>query len=123
MLSFILVIMLISLSMIVSGANLAPSVPRSVMSLADQVNLGLIPKLDLDKNKVIGITTTYGSNDDDCFADVVKKAITKVPNGYMAAGIYNVFVSAFSNTKTDSNRHISSGNTFVCGGDVLFFKS
>ena len=119
MLSLIVVIILISLS----SANSAASVPRSIMSLADQVNLGLIPKLDLDKNKVIGITTTHGSNDDDCFADVIKKAIAKVPNGYVPVGIYNSFVNAFSLTDSDSNRFVRSSNIFVCGGDVLFFKS
>jgi hypothetical protein len=114
--------MLISLSMIVSGANSTPSVPRSLMSLAEQVNLGLIPKLDLDKNIVIGITTTYGSNDDECFADIIKKAITKVPNGYMPVGIFSAFVNAFAHTDSDGNRYVRSSNIFICGGDALFEK-
>ena len=123
MLSLILVIVLILLSMIASSANSAPPVPRSLMSLADHVNLGLIPKLDLDKNKVIGITTTFGSNDDECFADVIKKAITKVPNDYVPVGIFSAFVNAFAHTYSDGNRFVRSNNIFVCGGNVLFEKN
>lgn len=55
--------LLIFVSIVVStGAD----IQKSVMSIADHVNLGLI-----DKFKVI---TIYGNNDHDCFNDLINKA-------------------------------------------------
>ena len=117
---FVFVLALISLSMAVNGANSASSVPRSVMSLRDYVELGFMSKLDPLKNKVIGITATHGTNDDACFAHIVEKANSQKPEGYTIVGLYSIFANAFPVVRTDTNRHIDAKHTIICGGDALF---
>ena len=123
---FVIMLVILSLSMFVSGAasvaNSAPSVPRTTSSLRDYVELGFMPKLDPTVYKVIGITTTNGWNDDLCFNDIVRKANSQMPDGYRIEGLYSIIISSFTDVSTGSQKHIPSSYAFICGATVLLKK-
>ena len=112
-----LLILFVFVSIVVSvGAE----IQKSIMSIADHVNLGFMEKIDPKKFKVVGITTIYGINDDDCIKDLINKANSQ--KAWELIGIFDFSFNLVATSSSDNNRYVHSKLFATCAGTALIEK-